>query len=65
MGIHLRADKEELIENDRRFSKSNYGSRKNFSIEIALLQKRLIFDNSLIEMKPTIYTITDLQSYYD
>ena len=36
MRIHLRADKEELIENDRRFSKSNYGSRKNYSIETAI-----------------------------
>ena len=39
--------------------------RKNYSIETAILQKRLIFDNSLITMKPTIYVITDLQSCYD
>ena len=65
MRIHLRAENEELIENDSRFSTANYGSRKNYSIETALLQKRLVLDKSLIEMKPTIYNFTDLQSCYD
>ena len=37
MRIHLRAEKEELIENDPRFSLANYGSRKNYSIETFLL----------------------------
>ena len=36
-----------------------------FSIETAILQKRLIFDNSLIESTPTIYNFTDLKSCYD
>ena len=65
MRIHLSTDREELIENDNRFSKVNYGSRKNYSIETAILQKRLIFDNSLIEMKSSIYTFTDLKSCYN
>jgi len=65
MRIHLASNKEELIEKDNRFSKANYGSRKNYSIETAILQKRLIFDNSLIEMKPSIYNFTDLKSCYD
>ena len=65
MRIHLSADREELIENDNWFSKANYRSRKNYSIETAILQKRLIFYNSLIEMKPLIYTFTDLKSYYN
>ena len=29
------------------------------------MQKRLIFDHSLLETKPTIYNFTDLQSYYN
>ena len=37
MRIHLNADREEVIENDNRFSKANYGSRKNYSIETAIL----------------------------
>ena len=65
MRIHFQAEQEELIENDSRFSSANYGSRKNYSIETALLQKRLVLDKSLIEMKPTIYNFTDLQSCYD
>ena len=39
---------EEQVETDKRFSKLNYSSRKNYSIESILLDKRLIFDNSLI-----------------
>ena len=65
MRIFLSTDIEELIERDERFSKSNFGSRKNYSIAIVILQKRLIFDNSLILMKHTIYTIMNLQSCYD
>jgi hypothetical protein len=65
MRIFLREDLEELIEDDERFSKSNYGSRQNYSIESALLEKRIIFDNSMLSGNKTIYTITDLQSCYD
>jgi len=65
MRIALNSDEEELIEKDDCFSKANFGSRKNFAITTALLQKRLILDNSLISMKHNIYTMTDLQSCYD
>ena len=65
MRIFLGEEAEEMIENDSRFSTANYGSRKNYSIESALLEKRLIFDNSMLSGKSTIYTITDLQSCYD
>ena len=54
-----------MIEDDPHFSKANYGSRKNFAITSAILQKRLIMDNSLISMKPTVYALTDLKSCYD
>ena len=65
MRIALNSQKEELIETDNRFSKANYGSRRNYSITSALLQKRLTFDNSLISMKCTVHALTDLQSCYD
>ena len=65
MRIYLREEDEEIIESDARFSKSNYGSWKNYSIESALLEKRLIFDYSLLSCKLTIYSLTDLQSCYD
>jgi len=65
MRIYLDDDDEEMIESDDRFSKSNYGSRKNYSIESAILEKRLTFDNSLLSGKLTIYHLTDLQSCYD
>ena len=65
MRIFLGDEEEEKIEKDDRFSKTNYGSRKNYSIESALLEKRVIFDNSMMSGNPTIYTITDLQSCYD
>jgi len=44
MRIYLEDLDEEIIESDDRFSKSNYGSRKNYSIETAILEKRLTFD---------------------
>ena len=56
---------EELIEKDLRFSKANYGSRLNYSIETALLEKRIIFDNSMLTMENTIYTFTDLKVCYN
>ena len=62
MRIYLKSDNRELIEQDKRFSKANYRSRKNYSIEIAIFEKYLILDSSLILIKPTIYNLTDLQS---
>jgi len=65
MRIYLEDSDEEMIESDDRFAKSNYGSRKNYSIETAILEKRLTFDHSFISSKPTIYHLADLQSCYD
>jgi len=65
MRIFLNATDQETIENDRRFSTANYGSRKNYSIESAILEKRLILDHSTLRMEKTIYNFTDLQSCYD
>ena len=65
MRIYLDLEGEELIKQDEYFSKVNYGSRKNFFIETAILEKCLIFDNSILSMKLTIYILTDLQLCYD
>ena len=51
---------EEIIEKNCRFSKANYGSQWKYSIETALLEKRLMFDNSMLSGNETICTITDL-----
>ena len=48
MRIQLNTNSKELIEKDHCFSIANYGSRKNYVIEAAMLKKRLVFDNSLI-----------------
>ena len=37
MRISLSTDREELIKRDERFSKSNFGSRKNYLIATAIL----------------------------
>ena len=63
--MFLYSEEEEIIEKDPRFSKANYSSRKNYSIETAILEKRLIFDNSMINIENTIYTFTDLKAYYN
>ena len=41
MRMFLNEGEEEMIEADKRFSKANYGSRKNYSIETALLEKKI------------------------
>ena len=65
MRIYLEDLTEEIIESDKRFSKSNYGLRKNYSIEIAILEKRLTFNNSMLMGNLTLYRLTNLQSCYD
>ena len=53
------------IEKDKRLSKCNYGSRKNYSIKLAVLEKRLICNHSKIKCEETAYNLTDLKAYYD
>ena len=65
MQIFLDLKEQELIENNNRFSKANYGLRRNCSIEIAILEKRLIMDHSTLTMSNTICNFTDLKSCYD
>ena len=50
----------ELIKDNNQFSKANYGSRKNYSIESAILEIRLIMDSSILLIRLTIYNLKDL-----
>ena len=65
MRKYLRSKSKELIEKSTRFSKANYESRKFFLIETMILEKRLMFDNSVSLNKYIICNLTDLQSYYN
>ena len=53
------------IEDNPRVVKYNYELRLHYSIEDVLLEKRLVYDNSLLNEKRTIHNMTDLKSYYD
>ena len=60
MSIFVNIRNKGNIESEERVSKSNYGSRPKHSIEDAILEKILVFDNSLVKGNHTIYTMTDL-----
>ena len=53
------------LESDDRVFNINYGSRPGCSIEDAILEKRLVFDNSLVIVNHTTYEMTDLKACYD
>ena len=48
------------IESDERVSKSNCGYRPGYSIKYAILEKILVFDNSLVTRNHNVYAMTDL-----
>ena len=56
---------EELIEQDSRISKFNYRSRKYYSIDKALLEKRLLYESSKWAQKESIHIVTNLSACYD
>ena len=53
------------IEKDSQVLKYNYGSRKQYSIKLAILKKRLIYDYSRMTGKATVHNLTNLKSCYD
>ena len=55
----------ENIEIDSRLSKFNYGSRRYYSIETAILEKRLMYDLAARDGKEIMHTISDLKVCYD
>ena len=52
-------------ESDEIVSKSNYGPRPGYSIEYAILEKRLVFDNRIVTESHNICAIADLKACYD
>ena len=55
----------ENVKGDSRLSTFNFGSQKHYSIDSALLEKRLTHDTSKHKNKPTVYLLSDLESCYD
>jgi len=45
--------------------KDNFSSRKGYSIEIALLEKKILWNYLMREKSETVYTMTDLEVYYN
>ena len=65
MQIFMKYRKSSKLEIDNRILKFNFGSRKGYSIDNALLEKRLLYDSSIITRKKSTYVVTDLVAYYD
>ena len=54
-----------VIETDKRISKGNYGSRKGYSIEDLILEKRLLHNCNMKILEQTVHNFTYIASYYD
>ena len=53
------------IERDKRVLKNNFESRPDYSIELAILHKRLVYNNSKLTNEVIVHNITDLEACYD
>jgi len=53
------------IENDPRISKCNYGFYLNYSIEMVIFGKKLIYDASTLNQLKAIYNMTDLEACFN
>ena len=65
MHIFLGLRCKNILEEDIRVSKFNYGSRKGYSIDNTILEKYLICDISIWTILPTVYVLTDLKACYN
>ena len=65
MRIFLGCRNKGSIEKDPRLLKFNCGSRRFYSIDKAILEKRLIYDISRYNKQSTIHMITNLEAYYN
>ena len=63
MYVGLRNDAN--IEQNDKLLKYNFGSRKNYSIESALLEKMLLYETSKYTSEPTVHLLSDLEACYD
>ena len=61
MRISVSARNKGRIEVDEIISKRNYRSRSGYYMQDKILEKRLVFDNSLVTGRHNIYALTDLQ----
>ena len=65
MRMHIGGRNDKNVENDDRLSKFNYGSRANYSMQTAMLEKRLIHDLVVRERKMMMHNMSDLKAYYN
>jgi len=65
MRIFIGSRNNKNIELDERLSKYNYGSRSGYSIEDAILEKRLMYDVAVRSGEPMMHNISDLKACYD
>jgi len=65
MRIYIGSRNNDKIESDERLFQFNYGTRSNYSIETAILEKRLMYDVAVRDGKPIIHNISDLKAYYN
>ena len=65
MRIFIGLRNQSRMKNDSRFSKHNYSSRKAYSIDEVILERRLLYNTSKIIMIPIIHVVTDLATCYD
>jgi len=65
MRIFIGGRTDKLIESDPRMSKFNYGSRSYYSIDNAILEKRLMYDLAIRDGKPMMHNLSDLEACYN
>ena len=65
MRICIGEQNDKRIETNERLLQYNYRSRKNYSIDLATLEKRLTLNTSLRKGEPTIHNVSDLKVCYD
>ena len=63
--IFLSLQNQEAIENNHHILKYNYRSRRNYNIEISILKKYLIYNNSILLGEPYMHNSTGLQVCYN
>ena len=56
---------DDALEKNKWILKYNFSSRNEYSIDKAILEKRLLYNTSMFTRSNTVYTITNLEAYYD
>ena len=65
MRVYVGGRNDENIEKDKCLLKYNYGSRRHYSINTAILEKRLMYDTSIKNGLTTMCNISDLKASYN